>query len=307
MNFYDVLQIPQTATKYEIKKAYHKLAVQYHPDKCNLSKNEAEEKFYEIKTAYDVLYDDHKRQQYDSMTNEEQMKIFDVVKKYFKDIRPEYSYIYDVIIDILYSKNENEFKDEINEMNIKKIFGRIGEKIKNNIHKKYIIISTNTYDLDVKLKEKYENTIKIVKVGETLYDVPTWNNKYVIEDTCIGQVVININTCDDKLFKQLDDHDLLLIQKVSLGQYLYGDTIKIHHINNEIISFTFDSCLEKKPIFCTNGKGLICNDNYNRGSLYIYIVIEGINWIDDSDDNIAVSYANTIKETIKIMFPPICN
>jgi DnaJ-class molecular chaperone len=73
MNFYEVLQIPKTATKYEIKKAYHKLAVQYHPDKYNGT--DAEEKFNEIKTAYDILYDDNKRQHYDSMTSEEQTKI----------------------------------------------------------------------------------------------------------------------------------------------------------------------------------------------------------------------------------------
>lgn len=71
MNFYDILQVPVTATKYEIKKAYHKLAVQYHPDKCQ-GKGE---KFQEIKTAYDVLYDVEKRQQYDSMSNEEKAKV----------------------------------------------------------------------------------------------------------------------------------------------------------------------------------------------------------------------------------------
>ena len=53
MNFYETLQIPTTATKSEIKKAYHKMARQYHPDKY--SGLDAEEKFLEIQKAYEIL------------------------------------------------------------------------------------------------------------------------------------------------------------------------------------------------------------------------------------------------------------
>lgn len=305
MNFYEVLQIPNTATKYEIKKAYHKLAIQYHPDKYDGP--DAEEKFNEVKTAYDILYDDEKRKHYDSMTNEEQTKIYDLVKQYFKDIRPEYSYIYDSIIDILYSKNEEDFKDEINEMNIKKIFGRIGSKIKNNINRNHILITTNTYDLHVTLKERYDNVIKTVKIGNDIYKIQTWSNKIVLDNTDIGQVTINILYIDNDDYKVLDDSDLLIIQKVSLSQYLYGGHVKIHNINNDILPFEFKSCLEKKPIFCMKNKGFICNDKYERGLLYVYIVIEGINWSNGLGDELGQVYANTVEETIKIMFPPICN
>ena len=164
MNFYEILQIPPTATKQEIKKAYHKLAIQYHPDKY--SGSNAEEKFLEIKTAYDILYDDEKRQQYDSMTIEERAKIFDLIKQYFTEIRPEYSYIYDMIVNILYSKNETEFKDDINEMNIQKIFNKIGGKIRDGVNQKYIIVNTNNYDLYIKLKNRYNSIIKTIKIGE---------------------------------------------------------------------------------------------------------------------------------------------
>lgn len=62
-DYYDVLGINKDADKREIKKAYRKLALKYHPDK-NPSK-EAEEKFKEISEAYAVLSDDEKRQMYD--------------------------------------------------------------------------------------------------------------------------------------------------------------------------------------------------------------------------------------------------
>ena len=63
-DYYEVLGVSKTATADEIKKAYRKLAVKYHPDK-NPGDKEAEEKFKEAAEAYDVLSDPQKRQRYD--------------------------------------------------------------------------------------------------------------------------------------------------------------------------------------------------------------------------------------------------
>ena len=64
-DYYEVLGVPKTASKDEIKDSYRKLAMQYHPDR-NKSP-EAEEKFKEISEAYAVLSDDEKRSQYDQL------------------------------------------------------------------------------------------------------------------------------------------------------------------------------------------------------------------------------------------------
>jgi molecular chaperone DnaJ len=61
---YDTLGVPKNASQDEIKKAYRKLARQYHPDK-NAGDKEAEERFKEVQTAYDALSDTEKRKQYD--------------------------------------------------------------------------------------------------------------------------------------------------------------------------------------------------------------------------------------------------
>lgn len=63
-NYYDILGVDKNASKEDIKKAYRKLAIKYHPDK-NQGDKDAESKFKEISEAYDVIGDENKRSNYD--------------------------------------------------------------------------------------------------------------------------------------------------------------------------------------------------------------------------------------------------
>jgi molecular chaperone DnaJ len=63
-DYYEVLGVQKNASKDDIKKAYRKLAIQYHPDK-NQGDKQAEEKFKEATEAYEILADDQKKAAYD--------------------------------------------------------------------------------------------------------------------------------------------------------------------------------------------------------------------------------------------------
>ena len=64
-NYYDILGVSKSATPDELKQAYRKLALQYHPDRNKDNPKVAEEKFKKINQAYETLSDPQRKQQYD--------------------------------------------------------------------------------------------------------------------------------------------------------------------------------------------------------------------------------------------------
>ena len=102
-DYYEVLGVQKNASKDDIKKAYRKLAVQYHPDK-NPGDKAAEEKFKEATEAYEILGDDQKKQAYDQFgfAGVEGMRgssphDFSQAFRGFEDIFGDFSGIFDTI------------------------------------------------------------------------------------------------------------------------------------------------------------------------------------------------------------------
>lgn len=73
MDYYEILGVGRNATEEEIKKAYRKLAMTYHPDR-NPGDKEAEQKFKEVQTAYDTLFDLNRRARYNAQKPEPKPK-----------------------------------------------------------------------------------------------------------------------------------------------------------------------------------------------------------------------------------------
>lgn len=78
-NLYQILGISTNATNEEIKTAYRKLAIKFHPDK-NFGDKYFEERFKEIQLAYDTLSDDYSRKEYDKKLFEFYQERFDYKK-----------------------------------------------------------------------------------------------------------------------------------------------------------------------------------------------------------------------------------
>ena len=92
-DYYDILGIEKTADENQIKKAYRKLAIKFHPDK-NKAKN-AEEAFKKVNQAFSVLSDKNKRKNYDMFGTEEGIGMssmpedfnpFDIFEQFFGDL-----------------------------------------------------------------------------------------------------------------------------------------------------------------------------------------------------------------------------
>lgn len=86
MNLYSILELESNATHDEIRKAYKKLALKYHPDKNPLDPGSAE-KFHSIQMAYEILSDPSQRNKYDTMNPKKKQTIFDMIGKMYQKFK----------------------------------------------------------------------------------------------------------------------------------------------------------------------------------------------------------------------------
>ena len=121
MDLYDVLNVPTNATQDEIKTAYKILVKKYHPDKNK--DDSAGERFKEIHSAYEILSDKKKRDNYDNMSSSEKLELYDALKTYFNEVAPEYIGAFSDFIRKYYG-DETDLKNDVNSFNMRSIYDK---------------------------------------------------------------------------------------------------------------------------------------------------------------------------------------
>ena len=238
-NLYQILGVPDTATKEEIKKAYRTLQMKYHPDK-NHNNPESIAMTQKINEAYGTLSDEQNRHEYDMKKNP-----FAKMNVGNQDIP-----LHD-LFNLMFGRG-NPFEPNQDSPFGGKIHVFNGMPTLQSMSKPIPIIKSLHIDIEHVLQggsfpleiERWivENDTKIFE-KETIYvDIPQGidDNEMIIlrergniiAEHCKGDIKINIVVKNNTLFKRIG-LDLLLEKSVSLKEALCGFKFELNHINGK--------------------------------------------------------------------------
>jgi curved DNA-binding protein CbpA len=239
MSLYKILEIEESSSIYEIKKAYKKLALKYHPDKSNKYNIDTTSKFIEIKYAYDILSDDNKRKEYNN--------------SFFKK---DFNYK-----DLDYNDIINNLKKIIKDEYYRKIFLIIGDKLfttilsKNNFNKNNFNFDLNLLDININLEY---TLIEVINLKEKII-----NYKRVTKDI-FTENIIPID------FNQSYENEG---EEIRINNFCFKGDLNINININENIYFGY-----KYEILNYDLYTIIKKDKIKKNGIYILKYIDGIKY-----------------------------
>lgn len=259
---YEILEINESATKDEIKKAYKRLAKRYHPDKLQ---NKNEDKFKEINNSYNFLLKNINKKD----TIEHQYDINDYIYKNFENLKTgtikNPIFEFDIFLHIKIS-----IQDAINGVSVK-------YNHKNGI--RYIKIPANTGLGEI---------IRIPKFG-------------IRTKTRIGDMYVKIHIKNTKSIKVVENNHILIKHKVCPLSYLLNkETESIKFFNEEF--YLKDLNIFNNNKIRIRKKGLFFNNKKERGDLFITLSIDYIGAIKKINKFIFSGIKNLINKVRKSFF-----
>ena len=217
MDYYKELGLNKNATEQEIKKAYRKLAIKWHPDKNLDNQKEAEEKFKNISMAYEVLSDKQKRSEYDNGGNMNMNNM---------NINPE-----DIFKQFFNMQMPGQMGGQMPGQNM---FIFNGQRMSHNFN----LSKKVGYKLQCSLEELYTGCEKKIQIDKKIINVSVkrgWKNgtKLLYENvTKENNVNINLEVIiiekEHNIYKRRGD-DLLAIIPITLKEALIHRLSLIHN------------------------------------------------------------------------------
>ncbi len=242
-DYYKILGVSKSASQDEIKKAYRKLAVKYHPDK-NAGNRESEEKFKEIGEAYEVLRDPEKRKRYDQLGanwNQYQNAGYgsgDFGFSSFGGTSPGggSAFYYEGDLDDIFGSSGEGFSDFF-----KSFFGGTGRAKRSGFSKKQKVTKGNDLhtEMEITLAEAYSGTTRILNVDGEKLRVKTKPGAYTGQELRIrgkgghglnggqrGDIYIKIKVLPDARYI-VNGNDLILKTDIDLYTAVLGGNVEI--------------------------------------------------------------------------------
>ena len=267
-DYYEILGISKNASKDEIKKAYRKMALQFHPDKNKAS--DAEEKFKEINEAYEILSNDQKKSAYDQYGH----AAFEAGaggpfaggRTYTSQDNPfNFTYTYSTGGNPFGQNADFDFGGFSNPFDIFEQFfgGNFSRQQARQI---------STYKIQITFMESVKGVEKTVRLDGKQKSVKIPAGVSDGQRIRFSDFILAIDVLPDKTFKR-EGNDVFVDVTLNIRQAVLGDNLSIPTLEGPL-TIKIKPGTQPNTLIRLRGKGIKDINGYGHGDLYIRIIVE---------------------------------